>query len=367
MNKTQINAQIVGDSICPRGHRITTYLLTYPRIIHSELMTHRMFSRNAASSRAIPFKTMVKSIQDNPFMPIAWQKEHKGMQGSEYITDENKIKRLESDWLLARYFAIRYARELGVVESVTKQLCNRLLEPFQWYTCLVTATEYDNFFELRCPQYEAYTERFGKQYFKSKLDLMDAVHESELEKYRELDTLDWLQLNKGKAEIHLMELAECMWDARNESTPKQLKEGEYHIPFGDKINKVALAIPHNTTTYDPVVIKDIIKVSTSMAARTSYTIVGNEKEFTYENHIDLHDKLINQKPLHASPMEHCARVPTDEEYRNAYRGSIKPIHIESDFTYIEEIAEINLDNCGWFDNYHGFQSYRNILENETNI
>ena len=72
MNKIQ--AVIVADSVDTRGNRITSFLLTYPRFIHSELMTHRMFSRNSASSRAIPFEKMVKMIEEDPFIPIAWQK-----------------------------------------------------------------------------------------------------------------------------------------------------------------------------------------------------------------------------------------------------------------------------------------------------
>ena len=71
----KIEAKIVADSINKQGDRITTFLLTYPRFIHSELMTHRMFSRNSASSRAIPFEKMVKDVLENPFIPIAWQKE----------------------------------------------------------------------------------------------------------------------------------------------------------------------------------------------------------------------------------------------------------------------------------------------------
>ena len=90
-NKRKISAKIVADSIDPRGNRITTFVLTYPRFIHAELLTHRLFSRNAASSRAIPFKKMVEDIENDPFIPIAWQKDHKGMQGVEYITDPAKI------------------------------------------------------------------------------------------------------------------------------------------------------------------------------------------------------------------------------------------------------------------------------------
>ena len=76
--------EIIADSLSPQGNRLTTFKLTYPRIIHSELMTHRVFSRNSASSRAIPFEKMVKMVEEDPFIPIAWQKDHKGMQGSEY-------------------------------------------------------------------------------------------------------------------------------------------------------------------------------------------------------------------------------------------------------------------------------------------
>ena len=153
-NKRKISAKIVADSIDPRGNRITTFVLTYPRFIHAELLTHRLFSRNAASSRAIPFKKMVEDIENDPFIPIAWQKDHKGMQGVEYITDPVKIDDCVGTWLLARNKAIREAKDLNNLHGVTKQLCNRLLEPFQWYTCLVTATEFDNFFELRMPCYE---------------------------------------------------------------------------------------------------------------------------------------------------------------------------------------------------------------------
>jgi len=173
MNKTKINAVIVGDSICPRGHRITTYLLTYPRIIHAELLTHRMFSRNAASSRAIPFNTMVKSIEENPFIPIAWQKEHKGMQGNEYWTEEDEVRidignefeyiediqpiteEFKIRWLEARDRAVNIAIGMNDL-GLTKQLCNRLLEPFMWTTMLITGSRegWDNFFKLRCPSYE---------------------------------------------------------------------------------------------------------------------------------------------------------------------------------------------------------------------
>jgi len=147
-----IEAKIIADSKSIRGERITTFLLTFPRIILSEFNTHRMFSRNSASSRAIPFKKMVESVETNPFIPIAWQKEHKGMQGSEYWTEENIIKYLEDSWIESMHKALQSAKLL-TSKGVTKQLCNRLLEPFMWHTVICTSTDFLNFFKLRCPEY----------------------------------------------------------------------------------------------------------------------------------------------------------------------------------------------------------------------
>src|SRR6056297_1836815 len=111
MGTNKINAKIVADSKDTRGNRITTFLLTYPRMIHSELMTHRMFSRNSASSRAIPFEKMIKKVEEDPFIPIAWQKDHKAMQGNEYITDQELINQCRLNWLGAKDKAIQFAKD----------------------------------------------------------------------------------------------------------------------------------------------------------------------------------------------------------------------------------------------------------------
>ena len=55
---TKIKAVIAADSINVKGKRITTFIVTMPRIVLAELNTHRVFSRNSASSRAIPFTKM---------------------------------------------------------------------------------------------------------------------------------------------------------------------------------------------------------------------------------------------------------------------------------------------------------------------
>lgn len=355
---TKINAKIVADSVNPYGQRITTYLLTYPRIIHAELLSHRMFSRNGASSRAIPFKTLIENVEKNPFIPIAWQKDHKGMQGTKYITDNVDIDNCIQTWLIGRDCAVEHATTLNRTDlAVTKQLCNRLLEPYQWYTCLVTATEYDNFFNLRCPVYKT---EYG--IFRSWNDLCDAERDMEFNndthKYYygegEVDPLVKLKQNKGEAEIHIMELAECMWDAMNMSTPKKLQVGEWHIPFEDKMDVGLLYNNFGITVNEAK-----IKIATSMAARTSYTTVGNEKEFTYQSHIDLHDRILNSG--HWSPFEHCAKVPTEQEYLSSYKGVL--LSINNGLSALSPAPE----GFGWFDNFHGFIPYRFILEHDINI
>ena len=153
--KTKIRAEIVADSVDARGNRLTSFLITMPRIILSEVNTHRMLSKNTSSSRAIPFEKMVEAVQNDPFVPIAFQKHHSGMQGSEYISTEEGIYVCKRGWLEARDNAIKQAQWLYSC-NVTKQLCNRLLEPFMWTTMLITGSKegWDNFFELRNSVYE---------------------------------------------------------------------------------------------------------------------------------------------------------------------------------------------------------------------
>lgn len=308
-----ISAKVIADSKNEFGNRITTMVVTMPRIILAEFNTHRMFSRNSASSRAIPFEKMVKSVEENPFIPIAWQKDHKGMQGAEYLG------RLEGygDWIVARDCAIRSARHLSE-KGITKQLCNRLLEPFMYHTVIVTATEWENFFALRCPQYAVpYTWDAETKIFKSKKDATKywqdkADSDITIGQPTKRTELEWLKMNIGQAEIHMMALAEAMWDAFNESIPKELKAGKWHIPFGDKFDMDQMhevfmpSNPDDLHTMNEEWNGLRIKIATARCAQVSYTVVGEEgKEMNYEKLIALHDRLA--KSGHWSPFEHCAK------------------------------------------------------------
>jgi DNA-directed RNA polymerase subunit N (RpoN/RPB10) len=328
-----------------------------------------MLSKNSASSRAIPFSKMVESVQENPFIPIAWQKEHKGMQGTEYFTEQYEISNRVSNWKSASKEAIKHATFLNNL-GVTKQLCNRLLEPFMWHTVLCTATEFSNFFELRCPQYNIENSiELKDKYFKSKKDLLKYLKDNNFnlayENLINYTDIDWLKINKGQAEIHMMALAEAMWDCMNESTPRQLKAGEWHIPFVDKLDFNEVGKNIKWGSYDPNnpppdsyqyerVEEEMVKISTAMSARTSYTVVGDEKEFSYEKQIELHDRMANQVPFHASPFEHCARVMSLEEY-HLYRKGILNMDILNDTGL----------TAGWCRNFRGFIQYREILETKN--
>ena len=358
--KTKIKAEIVAHSLSPQRDELVSVLCTFPRILLSEVNTHRMLSKNTSSSRAIPFNKMVEAIQNDPFIPIAWQKDHKGMQGTEYFTNTRDIEFMEYQWREAGQQAIKAAQYMNGREC-TKQLCNRLLEPFMWTTMLITGSRegWDNFFKLRCPQY-----LYGNLESNSKKDLINQLKSRETSALKEVENyseLDWLSINRGKAEIHMMTLAESIYDAVNESTPKQLKAGEWHIPFKSRIDLINLFNnpPENPcnvsyTTYDGV-IPTPVKISTAMAARTSYTVVGEEKEINYKNLIILHNKLLKEKPPHSNPFEHCARAMYENEYFSFVKGKIKK--------FIQSKPLIDGNSYGWCYNLKGFISYRYLIDN----
>jgi thymidylate synthase ThyX len=396
--------EILADSINEQGHRLTTFKVTYPRIIHAEMLRHRMLSRNVASSRAIPFEKMVKDVQENPFIPIAWQKNHSGMQGTEYLSKTDKFnlsqfvsamidtlnnmadksskdfKQFEKEveervnlitgllskythltmtldewWLLARDKVVKAASILCVFR-VTKQLCNRLLEPFVWTTELVSGTEWENFFELRCPQYG--NDEHG--YFKSKKDALRHLQEKGVDITNLLKSTDieWQKINKSQAEIHIQKIAEMMLDAYNESKPKQLDAGEFHIPFGDRIDLISWLdivnddghLDGDLDEQDRLFIIDKLKISTARCARLSYTTLGDNPKIDYEADIKLHDRLLKSK--HLSCFEHCARAMSEEEYESFYKGERAN----------KEDPELG-ENKGWCNNYRGFISYRYLVEN----
>ena len=307
MRNKHIKAEIIADSLTERGERLTSFVVTVPRIVLAEFNTHRMLSRNSASSRAIPFDTMVEKVMAEPFLPIKWQKDHKGMQGTEYFESEMEIEYRDKEWLKARDAAVKSAKTLNKAQEVTKQFCNRLLEPFLYHTIIVTASEWQNFFALR-------------------------AHEA--------------------AEIHIQDLAFKMLEEYNKSTPKLLKEGEWHIPFGDTFDEDRLGEIVTRTAYE-LGGKNIfdralkkIKIATARCARVSY--LNYEGGDDYEKDIKLHDRLSSMG--HWSPFEHCARAMSKAE---------------TEMNRIVIQGKNDTDNLGWSGNLKGFIQYRKLFDQEN--
>ena len=424
-----IQAKIVADSLTERGHRLTTMEIVFPRYILAELNTHRMLSKNSASSRAIPFRKMVKSVLTNPFIPYAFQKDHLGMQGTEYfdnntdyslpefltilsdtfkyqsdlefktkedkqilsllteITDKQKEtkKTLQEWWLYCRDKAVKCAILMASL-GVTKQLVNRLLEPFMYHKVLISATEFENFFNLRCPRY-TWEYEDGTIVAKSKEEFIKMfiaryptngeaeLHEMELvdEHLNPNDSIEWYKVNEGQADIHMMFLAEAIYDAINESIPREFKEGEWHIPYSDDMDEDILldkgsygfeatnifigeeggwTIEGGEESYYYDLQKLKCKISIARCARLSYQTLGDNPVIDYEKDLKLYDSLYKSK--HASPFEHVARVMTEKEYNSYVKGKMPTnntsINVPTD------------DMKGWCRNFQGFIMYRELLD-----
>ena len=288
--KGGISATIVADSVSPSGKRITTYELEYPRFIHSEFMTHRLFSRNAASSRAIPVPKMIEHIKINTAMPIHWGANQRGMQAEAECVEPISLEALQefdepSDsglfqlindevdraeaWRRAMGDAV-YTAEAFHEAGYHKQIVNRLLEPFQFIKVVCTATEYDNFFWLR---------------------------------------------NHKDAQPEIKELARCMWEAREQSSPNGLWVDEWHLPYvefykdsDESYYFIYNSDPDGQQYEQRLSEEDAIKVSASCCAQVSYRLTDN----SVHKALKIYDMLVNSKPVHASPFEHQAR-PMDDE------------------------------------------------------
>jgi thymidylate synthase ThyX len=221
---------------------IHTLLLTYPRWLHAEFMTHRAFSRNASSSRAIPVRRLIEEALQNPAKPLYWLKEKPGMQGGEPLHEEDQAA-AERHWDEARTNAIRAATYLSSL-GVHKQTVNRLLEPYTHITVLVTSTEWDNFFKLR---------------------------------------------DHPDAEPHLRLLAAACKKARREAKFQSLVAGQWHTPF---VGHILPEAPE-------------LRRAVACCASTSYRTVEGD-EMTQERADSICAKLTKSVPFHASPFEHIA-------------------------------------------------------------
>jgi thymidylate synthase ThyX len=226
--------------------------LTFPRFVLAEFNTHRMFSRNAASSRAIPVEKMIEQVEKNPVIPIHWGKAQKGMQAYEQFTGVDANECVDR-WLTARDYALGAAEGM-LDQGLHKQIVNRILEPWMWITVICTGNEgaWNNFFALRCH------------------------HE---------------------AEPHIQKIAGMAREVRSQSIPQKLSAGQWHLPLIGFIDDDG--VDESLTWPDAIQ----VKVSVGRCARVSYLTHLGTRDVQAD--IDLHDRLLASK--HFSPFEHVAQ------------------------------------------------------------
>jgi thymidylate synthase ThyX len=246
-------AKVIEDSIAHNGARLITLQLRYPRFVHSELLTHRMFSRNSSSSRAIPVAKMIEQVRTNPAMPVHWGANQPGMQARAELTG-GELGVAKETWIAAANRAADAAEKMMHL-GLHKQVANRVLEPFQWMHTIVSATEWDN----------------------------------------------WNQLRDHKdADPNIDRLAKLMKTSMTGSNPRLLSKNPllahgWHLPYviGDE---------RREHWDNPV---HLARLSTARCARVSYlTNEGKAPESAKD--LDLFDRLVGGVPLHASPTEHPA-------------------------------------------------------------
>ncbi|KAB8122425.1 hypothetical protein D3W54_14635 [Komagataeibacter medellinensis] len=267
-----ITATSILASVSNAGKRIDTLLLRYPRFIHAEFMTHRQFSRNASSSRAIPVERLIADVERDPAMPVFWGKNQKGMQAREEMSIHDRSA-TEMLWHDGARYAVETAR-LMAGHGAHKQIVNRVLEPFSHINVVVTATEWDNFFALR-------------------------DHED--------------------AQPEIRALAQAMKAAISAADAQHLYAHQWHLPF---------VSPEEIREYrglmDPT--GNLRSVSAARCARTSY-LTHDGRHSSLDEDVDLGKRLTRSRPFHVSPFEHQATpyVPGfhDETDQRNFRGWVQ--------------------------------------------
>ena len=255
------SARVLLDSVSPAGVRLVTMEIRYPRFIHAEVLTHRMFSRNAASSRALPIRKMIAAVREDPAMPIYWGKNQAGMSARREV-DETARQLAEREWRAALENALATAERLSDSDiDLHKQLVNRILEPFAWITVILTATEWTNFFTQRC-------------------------HED--------------------AQPEIKHLADLMLERFRASGPARVGMGEWHLPL----------IADDERDLGDVVLR---KLSVARCARVSYLTHGGARD--HEKDLELYERLVEGGANgHWSPFEHVA---TPLERGDAMDGNLR--------------------------------------------
>jgi hypothetical protein len=309
-----ISAKVICDSVSPAGVRLTTFELEYPRIVHSEFMTHAMICKNAASSRAIPLTKMKEQLLGRP---VRFGEANPGMQ-DKGVAFNARVKGYspEDAWECAKEEAVRWSQAFYEA-GYHKQCYNRLTEPFQLIKVVASATEWNNFFWLR---------------------------------------------DDGAADPSLHELAATMREAREESSPIMLSPGQWHLPYVDwavSNQTEQLYWKNEHGTYQYATWEDLKKVSAARCAAVSF----RNTDYTLQKCLEVFDRLVGDQRKHASAFQHQA-TPMNPFYGDVYAG-----HYENDPTAFDTwepgISHVDRNGQLWSAQYRGWIMHRKLIPGEN--
>jgi thymidylate synthase ThyX len=298
-------AKIIKDSINSQGQRITTFELDYWRPIHAEVLTHRIFSRNSQSSRAVPVEKVIEQVRNNPASPSHWGKKQKGMQADEQLTGE-VLQRAKDLWMLAAKDAADTAERM-LATGGHKQWVNRVLEPFQTMKVIVTSTDFNNFLWLR---------------------------------------------NHKDAQPEMRELAEPMQQEMQQELEASkpdllLHDNMWHLPYVETTIIDGKQRYYDDTTNKEITLDQAIKISCSSCAQVSY----RKLDTSLEKAEDLYNRLVASEPVHASAFEHVAKTC----------GLFK----DWDSGWNEGITHVNRDGHWFSGNFKHWVQYRQLIPNNS--
>lgn len=296
-----ISSKIIAGSVSEMGIKITTFELIYPRFIHAELMTHRVFSRNAASSRAIPTSKLVEIVRNNPVTPIFVGSNQPGMQAEK--ESEHKEIFLEKWVELARYVA-DYVDELNKL-NIHKQTINRLLEPFLPIKTLVTATDWENWFLLRDSEY---------------------------------------------AQPEIRELARSMKEEMEKYEYKEVNAPNWHLPYITEEDKAYVK-----ENYEDHYVEVLAFLSASRCARVSYSLIPVSKKSIED---EIQKGIMLYKNKHMSPFEHQATPWLNTYQLRKFYSENNMVDVVKWLTTPDSLAPRWLDTR----NFKGWRQLRSFIE-----
>lgn len=298
----EISAKVLAHSKSNiTGKEIVTFEIVYPRMILAELNTHRLPSKNSASSRAIPIAKVIEQVRNDPAMPVHFGKNQPGMSAREELGKFRKKAAMKL-WGIAAKAAAKIA---GVLDRIGahKQVANRILEPFQYMKTIITSTEWDNFYHLR---------------------------------------------NHPDADPNIQLLAKTMLEAYKASVPVVLEPGEWHTPY---FGKGYWREQANGKDRDGYTLADALAISSSCSAQTSFRTSDDSLDKAQR----IFEKLVESKPVHASPFEHQATPMLPTNWKTTVNLRSWPETWQEGITHIDRAGKY------WSANFCGFIQHRQLI------